>query len=105
MSELLVAIQITIIGMSLIFALLLLTWGMAALLVKLTSKPPALEEASASNENKLKHMAAVAAVAAALADVQVEELHEFPLPPTATVSPWQAVMRSKILNRESTRKR
>lgn len=95
------AFLITLIGMGLVFSIILLIWGLMALLVRLV-RDPAKGKADTEDrllEGELKHRAAVAAVAAALARESSFEPHEFPLPPTALVSAWQAVMRSKILNR------
>ena len=47
----------------------------------------------------MKKKAAIAAVVVALAREAETELHEFPLPPTAIVSAWQAVNRSDILKK------
>jgi hypothetical protein len=46
------------------------------------------------------HQAAAAVVAFALAErAGRSDLHEFPSPPTAIVSAWQAVNRGKMLNK------
>jgi Na+-transporting methylmalonyl-CoA/oxaloacetate decarboxylase gamma subunit len=92
---------ITLIGMGLVFSVILLIWGLMALLVRLV-KDPIKEKADTEDwllEEELKQRAAVAAVGAALARETSFEPHEFPLPPTAFVSAWQAVMRSRILHR------
>jgi len=54
---------------------------------------------AAESELALKQQAALAAVVVALAKENGTELHEFPLPPTAMVSAWQAIMRTKMLNK------
>jgi Na+-transporting methylmalonyl-CoA/oxaloacetate decarboxylase gamma subunit len=95
------ALLITVIGMGLVFSAILLLWGMMALLVRL-AKDPIRQEAMPDEQTKdldLKRQAAAVAVAAALAQEASFEPHEFPLPPTALVSAWQAVMRSKVLNK------
>lgn len=95
------ALLITSIGMGLIFGAILLLWGMMALLVRLTddSAKEKAKKGEQINELNLKRRAAAAAVTAALAQESSFEPHEFPLPPTALVSAWQAVMRTKILNK------
>jgi Na+-transporting methylmalonyl-CoA/oxaloacetate decarboxylase gamma subunit len=102
-----IALLITAIGMGLVFAAILLLWGVMALLVRLTSdRAPAAEAASAQaaadaaagSDLELRRQAAAAAVALALATAK-PELSEFPLPETTQLSPWQAVMRSKMLNK------
>jgi Na+-transporting methylmalonyl-CoA/oxaloacetate decarboxylase gamma subunit len=95
------ALLITAIGMGLVFSAILLLWGMMALLVRLV-KDPILQKTGPDEQpadQDLERQAAAAAVATALAEEASFEPHEFPLPPTALVSAWQAVMRSKILNK------
>jgi len=95
------ALLITIIGMGLVFSAILLLWGIMALLVRLVRDP--IKQKTLPDEQAefldLKRQAAAAAVSIALAQEASFEPHEFPLPPTALVSAWQAVMRSKILNK------
>ena len=99
----LIALQITVIGMSLVFASIILLWIMMAILVRLTAeKEEIVTEAIKDNkqiETDKKKKAAIAAVVVALAREGETELHEFPLPPTAIVSAWQAVNRSDILKK------
>jgi hypothetical protein len=95
--------------MGLVFASILVLWAAMALLVMFTSEgtPTQVEETSATgsfeDERELKKRAAAAAVALALTMRKIPnpepDLHEFPLPPTAIVSPWQSVMRTNILNK------
>ncbi len=94
---------ITLIGMGLVFGAIFLLWGVMALLVKIAPGkgifvlPKPSEEIQ---ELARKRKAAIAAVSVAvyhLADTT--QPHEFPEPPTAFVSAWQAVMRSKMLNK------
>lgn len=99
-SELLTTLLITIVGMGLVFATLLLLWGIIVLLVrfftpreKVESKP--VDETAQEN----LHLAAAAAVAMALAEESEQTWHEFPLPPTALVTPWQAAMRTRMMNK------
>lgn len=100
MADISEALWITLIGMSLVFAVILLLLVLINILVRfsgdLKQKQSALQEEEAENS----YRAAAAAVVIALQLSQLpNELHEFPLPPTATVSPWQAVMRAKILTK------
>lgn len=98
-----IALQITLVGMGLVSAAILLLWGVMALLVRLTAssvEAEAEQERAALTELERKRRAAAAAVAIALAQTaEATEPHEFPLPPTAIVSAWQAVMRTRILNK------
>lgn len=103
MSNLSTALIVTALGMGLVFAMIIMLWGLMALLVRLTVTPETHElpqevtETASSSDRKLR--AAVAAVAAALGRESSTEPHEFPLPPTAFVSAWQAVMRSEMLKK------
>jgi Na+-transporting methylmalonyl-CoA/oxaloacetate decarboxylase gamma subunit len=104
-----ISLQITVIGMGLVFGAILLLWAAMALLVRFTrEKPPAAAEVTPADgsiraDRELKQRAAAAAVVLALATRKKphldEELHEFPLPPTAIVSAWQSVMRTNMLNK------
>ncbi len=97
------ALLITFIGMGLVFAAIILLWGVMAVLVRLAAdreKPADNQEAQGPAELEGKKRAAAAAVALALAQ-QADHMqpHEFPLPPTVLVTAWQAVMRTRILNK------
>ena len=104
------ALWITLIGMGLVFAVIILLWAFMAGLVKLTStKPQEAEEepaeetaevfpdadlapAAGSDLLPLKLRAAAAAVAAALAlDARGKTSR---LRPTEALSPWQAALRA-----------
>ena len=104
------ALLVTAIGMGLVFAAILLLWGMMAALVRIAGKQfkETIPNSIAASENKnmpanpldLKRRAAAIAVSVALAQqADQDEPHEFPLPPTALVSAWQAVMRTKMLSK------
>lgn len=110
--NLMLALQITLVGMSIVFAAIILLGVVMAALVRLTSdKAPAVEETAADGidiatapaalpELNRKRRAAAAAVAIALAQqADSSEPHAFPLPPTSLVSAWQGVMRTRILNK------
>jgi hypothetical protein len=107
------ALQITLIGMALVFSAILALWGVMALLVRLTagSEPvagPSAEAATApvagdpamvpggAKRARLARLAAAAAVGVALAQRQAP-VPRFEGPPTATVSAWQAAMRASQL--------
>lgn len=92
------ALLITLIGMSLVFLALLVLWAAMAFLMRLMSEKPRTDSASqeAIDDGELRRKAAIAAVAVAMAREAETDLHEFPLPPTALVSAWQAVMRGNI---------
>ncbi len=107
MDTLSLALQITLIGMALVFAAIVLLWAVMAALVRLTadraedtaaSTEPEYDEFAAAERDRKRRAAAIA-VAVAL-EYQAESVpHLFPLPPTAEVSPWQAVTRSSLMRK------
>ena len=112
LADLIISLQITLVGMGLVFGAIVLLWGLIALLMRLTTDSkthfPLLEEVQTISyadieEIEQKRRAALAAVAVALA-IDRQAPHVFPIPQTALVSAWQAVMRaSNIRNRRSIR--
>jgi Na+-transporting methylmalonyl-CoA/oxaloacetate decarboxylase gamma subunit len=104
-----IALQITLIGMSLVFGVIIVLWISMVLLVRLTAqREKPIEEAAALAEidqASLKRCAAIAAVSVALAHELTPQLHEFPEPPTAIVSAWQAVQRSRYLTQRALQRR
>lgn len=97
--NLITALEITLVGMALVFGAIVLLWGAMALLMRLTAEHAAAEQDARDEELALKRRAAIAAVAVALACEQDETLpHAFPLPPTAIVTAWQAVQRGRLLS-------
>ncbi|MFO7682338.1 MAG: hypothetical protein R6X34_20040 [Chloroflexota bacterium] len=96
-----VALQIALIGMTLVFMSILLFWLIISLLVKATAER-VVEPVVAANdevEQERKRRAAATAVALALALEADTQPHVLPTPPTPIVSAWQAVMRSSILDK------
>lgn len=96
------AVSITAVGITLIFVVLAVMWGLMTALVRLTTPPPSevktAEPATAASPadrsaQTARHRAAAAAVAVALAAAP-------PAPKSipAALSPWQAVQRSRALN-------
>jgi Na+-transporting methylmalonyl-CoA/oxaloacetate decarboxylase gamma subunit len=103
------AVEITIIGMSLVFMTIIFLWGVMVLLIRITPRdksqvdliPGTKDKPSSADESTIisqKMRAAAAAVVCALARNK-QAPREFPLPPTAIVSAWQAVARSNVLKR------
>jgi len=100
-----IAIQITAIGMSLVFAAIILLWGFMALLVRLVRSPADLKSTISREELERKQRAAAVAVTLGLSLKEKSfEPQEFPLPPTALVSAWQAVMRTSMLGKRGSRR-
>ncbi|HNT26204.1 MAG TPA: OadG family protein [Anaerolineales bacterium] len=119
----LLGLAITGLGMGLVFASIILLWAVMeatmwvvprlqrtapapAKAVEAAEVPEAVVEVKAESDtlaSERRRQAALAAVAVALA-ADKGRIHEFPMPPTAIVSAWQAVMRSSNLSkRGSTR--
>ncbi len=98
------ALQITLIGMSLVFGAIVLFWGLMSLLVRVTTDPAHAEprRSDAAAEHGLRQRAAAAALALALAEQAARDTGDQPNvpppPPTAIVSAWQAVMRANQLS-------
>jgi len=92
-TEVILALQLAGVGLTLVFAALLLLWAGMALLARITAPRPPRAPRVEPDEDRLR----AAAAAAALSVVRARQMHAFPLPPTALVSAWQAVMRSAQL--------
>ena len=110
MSNIVIALQITALGMGLVFAAIILLWGMMALLTRVMAEKESLPEAdedfsltpdpSPAGRGELAAQAAAVAVALALAEQQVSHAHPFSIPPTAIVSAWQLGMRTRQLSQK-----
>jgi len=104
----LIALQIALIGMTLVFGVILVLWLVMSLLVRITAqREKPIEETAApgpADQSDLKRRAAVAAVSVALAHELAPQLHELPEPPMSTVT-WQAVQRSRYLNQRALQRR
>ena len=104
MNNMVIALQITALGMGLVFGAIILLWGMMNLLTSITAdKKPASASTESSGEaasasaidSVLKARAAAVAVAIALAEEQASNMHLLPEPPTTIVSAWQLGMRTR----------
>jgi sodium pump decarboxylase gamma subunit len=113
--EILLSIQITLVGMTLVFVALILLWWLIELLVRVTAlrTTSPVEAAGAASQqpdviavpdlvpeapDDRRQQVAAIAVALALAE-RDQHSREFPIPPTAIVSAWQAVNRANMLNK------
>lgn len=106
--DLITALEITVLGMALVFGAIVLLWGVMALLVRLAqdrATPAADAAAPAADTGAIERekRAVAAAVAVALMREQQAQPHEFPVPPTPIVSAWQAVMRARLLQEKGPR--
>ncbi len=101
MSDLFIqSLQITALGMGLVFAAIILLWWLMSLLTAITAdrtSTPDSAEPAPIMDNELKAQAAAAAVALACAEDQVSTAHPLCEPPTAIVSAWQLGMRTNQL--------
>jgi Na+-transporting methylmalonyl-CoA/oxaloacetate decarboxylase gamma subunit len=103
MTDLLLSLQITALGMGLVFGAILLLWLMMVLLTLFTadkeSDPDSFDASDSTmpvpvSQADFKLQAAVLAVAIALAEQGLSTAHPLPEPPTALVSAWQLGMRT-----------
>ena len=103
-TDLILSLQITALGMGLVFGAILLLWLMMVLLTALTAEKespedevPASDSAATDSvsEAGYKLQAAAVAVAIALAEQELSSAHPLPDPPTAIVSAWQLGMRTR----------
>lgn len=101
MNDLTLSLEITALGMGLVFGAIILLWVMMILLTTLTAeKNPPAEEASTApepgpvSESGFKAQAAAIAVAIALAEQGQSTARPLSMPPTALVSAWQLGMRT-----------
>ena len=108
MNETVVAIEITIVSMALVFGAIILLWGLMSALVNLLARknePAPIEVPLAApaddDEGLLKQRAAVAAVTVALAQARKQTAPcTLSMPPTTALSPWQSVMRTRNLKQK-----
>jgi Na+-transporting methylmalonyl-CoA/oxaloacetate decarboxylase gamma subunit len=115
------ALQITAIGMTLVFGAIILLWGLIALIVRLAPEngtaPDAVEPVSAAPEisdadaitgdDARRRQAAAAAVAVALArqaSAQTRNPAQHPRRILNPISPWQAAQRATQLNQKGPRR-
>jgi hypothetical protein len=90
MSGFLIALQLAAVGILLVFGAILVLWAGIALLARATAPRPKPARVDDLEEERRRMAAASAAVALLCSRTP----REFPLPPTALVSAWQAVMRA-----------
>lgn len=100
---------ITVIGISLIFAVLFVLWGLMAALVRITAPRPQATPPLAPTQSKgadalhaARRRAAIVGVAVALA-IEAERAAHAPLlqPTPGAISPWQATLRGNALSRRA----
>ena len=98
MTDLLLSLQITALGMGLVFGAILLLWLMMVLLTYFTAEKESaslpVPEPAPVSETGFKAQAAAIAVAIALAEQGQSTAHPLSEPPTSIVSAWQLGMRT-----------
>lgn len=101
MSDITLALQITAVGMGLVFAAILLLWWMMTLLTKFTADKDSASDSSkpaSVPETEILAQAAAVGVALAMAEQQLSSAHPLKDPPTAIVSAWQLGMRTRQMS-------
>ena len=104
-SNILLALQITAVGMGFVFAAILILWLMMNLLVKFTASASDLTEPDPIAETELLAQAAALGVAMAIAEQQFSSAHPLREPPTALISAWQLGMRTRQMTEKGGRHR
>ena len=108
-SNLLISLQITALGMGLVFAAIILLSVMMSLLTRFAAgkadssddSPVAPSNGTSSDSPEadpvmeMDHKAQAAAIAVAMALAELRQTQPFHEPPTASVSPWQMGMRTR----------
>jgi Na+-transporting methylmalonyl-CoA/oxaloacetate decarboxylase gamma subunit len=108
MSDFTLSLQITALGMGLVFGAILLLWLMMVILTALTADKESASdsaEAVSSTQADSKLQVALLAVAMALADQDASSAHPLEQPPTAIVSAWQLGMRTRQMSDKGNRGR
>ena len=101
--NLILSLNITAIGMGLVFGAIVLLWGLMSLLTRLLAEREAgLEVPDEAYEKNAR--AAAAAVAFALAEQTQSRIGHFPMPNTALVSAWQLGMRTRQMYQKGSMK-
>jgi Na+-transporting methylmalonyl-CoA/oxaloacetate decarboxylase gamma subunit len=109
MRDLLLSLQITVFGMGLVFAAILLLWLMMVLLTRFTAdkvplSDPDIKQAPLVNENFKRQIAALV-VAIALSEQGHSTARPLPDPPTSFVSAWQLGMRTRQMSEKGISRR
>ena len=111
MSNMVIALEITALGMGLVFAAIILLWWMMDLLTLVTAEKKqrsgaesvsAASEAAPVMDSDMQAKAVAVAAAIALAEQKACLAHSLPEPPTAIVSAWQLGMRTRHLYQKGT---
>ena len=107
-SNFLLGLQITGVGMGLVFGAIIVLWLMMILLTALTAEKESASDSSETDSvssNELFAQAAAIGVAMAMAEQRLSSAHPLPEPPTAIVSAWQLGMRTRQMSEKGGRHR
>ena len=102
------ALQITAIGMGLVFGAILILWLMMILLTAMTADKESASDSSKTasvRETEILAQAAAVGVAMAIAEQQLSSAHPLNDPPTSIVSAWQLGMRTRQMTQKGERHR
>lgn len=111
--NLLLSLQIALLGMGIVFGLLIVLWGLMAVLTSATREeeapapqpqPDAPQPAPVAPTGH-KAQAAAVAVAVALSQQSLSTARALPAPPTAIVSAWQLGMRTRQMSQKGNPRR
>ena len=107
MNDITLALQITAIGMGLVFSAILVLWLMMTLLTALAKDKDAsdLTIVGPVRETETLAQAAAVGVAMAIAEQQLSSVHPLKDPPTALVSAWQLGMRTRQMTQKGEKHR
>ena len=99
MTDFLLSLQITALGMGLVFGAILILWLMMALLTLSRAEKPSNPPGPAPvPDGGNKDRAAALAVAMALAEQELSASHPLTEPPTTIISAWQLGMRTRQMS-------
>jgi len=108
MTDLTLSLQITAIGMGIVFGAILILWFTMILLTALTADNISTSnspEADSAQEAEVHAQVAAVGVAIAIAEQQLSSVHPLKDPPTAIVSAWQLGMRTRQMTQKGERYR
>jgi Na+-transporting methylmalonyl-CoA/oxaloacetate decarboxylase gamma subunit len=106
MNNISLALQITTIGMGLVFSAIIVLWLMMILLTAITAEKESAADsakADAVTSHNILAQAAATGVAIAMAEQRLSSAHPLPEPPTAIVSAWQLGMRTRQMSEKGGR--
>ncbi|MEP7135536.1 MAG: hypothetical protein ABI904_11450 [Chloroflexota bacterium] len=101
-----IALQITAVGMGLVFGAIIVLWLMMIILTALTADKESASdsaEADSVSSNNIFAQAAAIGVAMAMAEQRLSSARPLAEPPTAIISAWQLGMRTRQMSEKGGR--